>query len=361
METPHPAPPTGSGYALIEQLGIALPAAPMVLTDDLIERLAAYAAAAAPNSLRALRCDFALIAASQAARGKPPLPLSPGDLYWLIDERAAAGRAKSSIDRLVASAVRLHRLFDLPDPINDTVRWALKAMRKADRREPRQALGLRLKGDVVDWRHDATAPVSLLALLRSIPDDLAGLRDRALLSCGYDAGLRRSELVAARLGDLTRLASGEGSLLLPRSKTDQEGDGAGVWLSLRSMDALRRWCDAAAINDGYLFRSLSRRVSAAGHLSPGAVAKVLKRRLAALLGEHIAQRVIEPGEAAALVAAVSGHSLRVGCDQDLIAAGVDIGAIMHGLRWKSPKQPLAYARHLAPATSQLAAALRAIG
>lgn len=357
----------------IEQPTIAMPGHPLIvalrcaltpggnLPAALSERLSAFVAAAAPNSLRALRCDLALIAASQAGRWKPPLPLSPSDLYWLIDEQAAAGKAKSSIDRLVASAVRLHRLFDLPDPINDMVRWALKAMRKADQREPRQALGLRLKGNVSDWRSDAAAPLSLLALLRSIPDDLPGLRDRALLSCGYDAGLRRSELVVAQHGHLTRLANGEGSLFLPRSKTDQEGDGARVWLSLRSMDHLHCWADAAAIGDGYIFRSLSRRVGAAGHLSAGAVAKILKRRLAALLDDHVARSVIDSREAAALVAAVSGHSLRVGCDQDLIAAGVDIGAIMHGLRWKSPKQPLAYARHLAPATSQLAAALRPIG
>jgi hypothetical protein len=41
METLHPAQPTGSGQTLIEQLGIALPAAPIVLTDGLSERLAA--------------------------------------------------------------------------------------------------------------------------------------------------------------------------------------------------------------------------------------------------------------------------------------------------------------------------------
>lgn len=360
METVEQPASVMARHPLIAALECALAPA-RTLSAELSERLAAYVAAAAPNSLRALRCDFALIAASQAARWKLPLPLSPSDLYWLIDEQATAGKAKSSIDRLVASAVRLHRLFDLPDPMNDTVRWALKAMRKADQREPRQALGLRLKGDVSDWRREPAAPVSLLALLQSIPDDLAGLRDRALLSCGYDAGLRRSELVMARHRDVTRLANGEGSLFLPRSKTDQEGDGARVWLSVRSMEYLRRWCDAAAIGDGYIFRSLSRRVSATGHLSAGTVAKILKRRLAVLLDRHVAHSDIDECEAAALIAAVSGHSLRVGCDQDLIAAGVDIGAIMHGLRWKSPKQPLAYARHLAPASSQLAAALRPIG
>jgi hypothetical protein len=70
--------------------------------------------------------------------------------------------------------------------------------------------------------------------------------------------------------------------------------------------------------------------------------------------------VLPMEEAESIVAATSAHSLRVGCDQDLFAADVDIGAIMQGLRWTNPKQPLAYARHLAPASSKLAAVMRKI-
>src|SRR3546814_2814218 len=55
-----------------------------------------------------------------------------------------------------------------------------------------------------------------------------------------------------------------------------------------------------------------------------------------------------------IVSATSAHPLRVGCDQDLFAAGVDIGAIMQGLRWTSPKQPLRSEEH----TSELQSLMR---
>ena len=286
------------------------------------------------------------------------MPLTPAACFLLVDERARGGSAKASIDRLVASAVRLHQLAGLPSPIDDTVRWKLKEIRKADTRVRRQARGLRIKGEVADVHADEPQPLSLLALLESIPADPRGLRDRALLSCAYDAGLRRSEVVRARVEDFEPLPSGEASLFLPRSKTDQEGEGARVWMSARTMRHVAAWQEAAELVSGYPFRPLSYRVSAAGHLSDGAVAKILKQRLGEHLAPMVARGDLSQAEANEIVKATSAHSLRVGCDQDLFAAGVDIGAIMQDLRWSSPRQPLAYARQLSPASSKLAAVMR---
>src|SRR3546814_9454468 len=71
------------------------------------------------------------------------------------------------------------------------------------------------------------SPVSLIGLLASLPNDAAGLRDRAMISTGYDAGLRRSELVRIDLKHIERLPTGEAALFVPRSKTDQEGEEIG--------------------------------------------------------------------------------------------------------------------------------------
>jgi integrase len=333
---------------------------PEVPSEAVHRTIAAFAGAASPNTLRALRSDLKHIDAFQRVRGLPALPLTAAACFLLVDERARAGSAKASIDRLVASAVRLHQLAGLPSPIDDTVRWKLKEIRKADTRVRRQARGLRIKGEVADVHADGPQPLSLLALLESIPADPAGLRDRALLSCAYDAGLRRSEVVRARVEDFEPLPSGEASLFLPRSKTDQEGEGARVWMSARTMLHVVAWQDAANLTSGWLFRSLAKRVSTAGHLSEGAVAKILKQRLAQHLAPLVARGELSRSEAAKIVGETSAHSLRVGCDQDLFAAGVDIGAIMQGLRWTSPRQPLAYARHLAPASSKLAAVMRKV-
>ena len=72
----------------------------------------------------------------------------------------------------------------------------------------------------------ATADV-IGAMLRLCPDTLAGQRDRALLALGFAGALRRSELVALGIADLTAAPDGL-RVLIRRSKTDQEGEGAEI-------------------------------------------------------------------------------------------------------------------------------------
>lgn len=328
--------------------------------SDIHLRIVTWSRAAAPNTLKAIAADLKIVEAYQASRYRPTLPVAPIDLYYLIEDRATRGAAKSSIDRLVASMVRLHKLLELPSPVDENLRWKQKGIRKHDNRSKAQALGLRLKGDVADIHQDDAEPVSLIGLLSSLPDTPAGIRDRALISTGYDAGLRRSELVRIDMKHIERLPTGEASLFLPRSKTDQEGEGARAWLSARSVQYLDQWIALAELTEGFVFRSLAYRVGAAGHLAEGAVSKIIKNRLRRYLTALADKGLLPHIKINEIVEATSAHSLRVGCDQDLFAAGVDIGAIMQGLRWTSPKQPLAYARHLAPATSKLAATMRGI-
>lgn len=327
---------------------------------EVLRRLVSWSRAAAPNTLRAIASDLKVIEAYQSERNQPTLPISPIDFYILIDERARKGIKKSSIERLVASMVRLHSLLELPSPADENLRWKLKEIRKSDTRTRSQALGLRLKGEVADIHNDKASPVSLLALITSIPEDARGLRDRALISAAYDAGLRRSEVVRIKVKHLEIMPTGEASLFIPRSKIDQEGEGARAWLSARTVHHLQAWLEFVDLVEGYVFQPLSYRVSASGHISEGAVSKILKERLKGFLDELVNAGKIEPQKAADIVRRTSSHSLRVGCDQDLFAAGVDLGAIMQGLRWTNPKQPLAYARHLAPATSKLAAIMRKV-
>lgn len=150
------------------------------------------------------------------------------------------------------------------------------------------------------------------------------------------------------------------SLFIPRSKTDQAGEGAHAWLSSRAVEALDAWLKLAEITESYVFRSLSYRVGLSQHTTEGTVSRILKERAGADLDRLAETDQIPKEQRDQLADAISGHSLRVGCDQDLFAAGVNIGAIMQGLRWTNPKPPLAYARHLAPATSKLAAKMRQV-
>src|SRR3546814_18934395 len=75
------------------------------------------------------------------------------------------------------------------------VRAALKAVRRRRGALQRQAAPLRL-GKALDSH--VTKGFTLAALLDACGGDLQGLRDAALLSLGYDAGLRVRELKTGR-------------------------------------------------------------------------------------------------------------------------------------------------------------------
>src|SRR3546814_10948656 len=75
--------------------------------------------------------------------------------------------------------VRLHKLLELPSPVDENLRWKQKEIRKLYSRQKGQALGLRLKGDVANIHDDPAADVSLISLLKSLPNTTAGIRARS--------------------------------------------------------------------------------------------------------------------------------------------------------------------------------------
>lgn len=69
-------------------------------------------------------------------------------------------------------------------------------------------------------------------------EKLTALRDRALLRVAHDTPARASELVSLRWDDLSVDAEGDGTILIRRSKTDQEGEGRVRWLDRATVAAL---------------------------------------------------------------------------------------------------------------------------
>jgi len=61
-------------------------------------------------------------------------------------------------------------------------------------------------------------------MLATCRTDIRGVRDRALSAFGFASAMRRSELVALRVEDLTEVPDGY-RVLIRRSKTDQTGRG----------------------------------------------------------------------------------------------------------------------------------------
>ncbi len=292
-------------------------------------------------------------------------------LRWLEQRR----RAKpATLARRIASIARIHRIlgFGEKEPLPTQagmVRDTLKGIRRSRREKQSQAAPLRL-GDAM--REGQTAPEGLTvrALLAACGSDVVGLRDAALVSLAYDAGLRVSELVAICVEDLRQVADGSGRLEIAFSKTDQEGEGALAWLSADTMQRLSAWLLNAQIEQGPVFRRINVLTTALeetgqqlmrhyignnGLTRQGVVAILRRRALQAIDLGHVE---IAPGEESAAIRALSAHSFRVGLTQDLFAAGEDGAGIALALRWSSPTTALRYARELAVENN---AAARALG
>jgi len=327
--------------------------APVVIDEALID---AARRAMSVNSWRALRADLRIFGAWAKDRGLPAIPAAPATIASFLRDQAEHGKKAATLSRYATSIARIHGLAQLNDPTKaELVRLELKAQRRALGIRQRQAKGLRFKGEVADPLVCA-GPVGVCveAMLAAAPDDLQGLRDRALLSLAFDTGLRRSEIVAVRWSHIERGSKGTGRLFVPRSKSDQEGAGAYAYLSPRTTLALDAWRREASGREGAVFRRMHKSRAGDGRdvwtvgagLSSQSVTLIYRAMLdrAAALGML---GMIDPAEFEHWRNSLTAHSTRVGLTQDLFANGQDLAGIMQALRWKSPAQPARYAQALA--------------
>ena len=156
--------------------------------------------------------------------------------------------------------------------------------------------------------------------------DLAGLRDAAIVAVASDALLRVSEIEALDIGDVN---PAEQTVLVRRSKTDQEGEGAVQFLGEPTVARVRAWLAGAGLTEGPLFRPLFR----SGRLREGRLTERSIRRI-----------IIRRAREAGVEGRISGHSLRVGSAQSLATAGASLVEMQLAGRWQSPVMPGRYAQ-----------------
>lgn len=198
--------------------------------------LEAAVKAMAPATKAAIAADLKCYLA-WCARRRPVVLAVPAEpeclvhyLNWLAKGSDTRRPAKpATLARRIASIARVHRIlgFGEKEPLPTQagmVRDTLKGIRRDKRQRQRQAAPLRLGEEMVEGQ-GAPEGVTVKALLASCGTDIIGLRDAALISLAYDAGLRVSELVAATVADLRQAGDGSGRLDIPYSKTDQLGEG----------------------------------------------------------------------------------------------------------------------------------------
>ncbi|MEO0031289.1 MAG: hypothetical protein RIS94_1047 [Pseudomonadota bacterium] len=356
----------------------------IVVNEPLIS---AYQAASSPHSIRALKSDLEAFDLWCRRHNRISLPATAETVADYLDARAEKGSKPASLGRYKASIAKIHLLLDLKDPTpSSLVKLRLQAIRRRLGTAQKQARPLRFKGPVRNVERDEPRGLNVRALLESCAEDLPGLRDRALLSAGYDTGLRASELVAIEVEHIIEAIDPDARLLsIPRSKGDQEGEGATAYLSPRTVRAIAAWLEAAGIERGAVFRRVNvRRYKAKAAVRGRSIDSIsgretwdlrktlskpaVKARVEYDVGEgalHPAsigpiyramiQRAFDVGaladlttdDLARLLKGISAHSTRVGLNQDLFTSGEDLAGIMDALRWKSPRMPLAYNRNLA--------------
>ena len=163
----------------------------------------------------------------------------------------------------------------------------------------------------------------LESFLESEPGTPWGLRNRAMLSLGYELMTRRSELIALRNQDLTEREDETLRVLIRRSKADPFGSGRIAFTSQRTADLLKEWLAYRGPDIEWLFCPIYQRKAIDRCLETTTIRRVIK---------DAAQRC---GLRADQVASFSGHSMRVGAAQDLLKRGFDTAAIMRAGGWKS--------------------------
>lgn len=208
-----------------------------------------------PASVKALMVDLACYARFTAQQGGIGSPANEARLIAYIDYCEARRFKPATVSRRLSSLAVVHHLLGVPSLVGSSVvRDALRGHRRRAGAQQHQAGALRFGQGIGP---EAIKGFTLSVLLEACDGDVVGLRDAAMLSLGYDAGLRVSELTAITVEQLEAQEDGSGLLALPRSKTDQEGKGALVWLSSDSMRRVTLWREAAAIRAGVLFRRLA--------------------------------------------------------------------------------------------------------
>ena len=273
----------------------------------------------APNTLRAYYADARSFVDWCNERNVEPFPLTSETLCDYI-EWLQLNSAYSSIRRRISSLRRVNKLLGLEDQTQtEDVYLTIRRLKRSKCMEQRQAVGI---------NHDI-----LIKMIAAQPDTLAGARNRALLSLGYDFLARRSELVAIRTDDLKFTLDGALKGMIRKSKTDQYGKGRLVFGSERSAKLIRKWLRLKPKEIQPVLCAINHERCEDRAICDRNVNVIIKRSVVKV------KRCERPSNLE-----VSGHSLRVGAAQDLLIKGYDLAAIMRAGGWSDPSTVSRYLR-----------------
>ena len=286
--------------------------------------VAAVRASRADSTRRVYDCYTRQWADWCAGRGISAQSAGPVEVSAWLQAMHGAGASPATVRTARAALSHHHRtlvmllaaagsggaeISSVPDPAASELVAATVAGISRTRTRPRgQAAAL-----------GAQAIADVLADLRRDASHLAR-RDAALLSV-----LRWGEAAALRWDDLTIEDDGSGRLTVRRSKTDQTGEGAVLYLPDRTVRLI-------SILAGHRPGPRAARRDAQPDVGP--TTPPLHR------GPDRPRRADHAGHPG-----MTAHSLRVGMAQDLATAGAGLVELQTAGRWASPRMPAHYTRN----------------
>ena len=224
-------------------------------------------------------------------------PAEPETVRRYVGHLDRHGKSVSTITVAVAAIRQMHEAAGHQSPTSHVlVRNVMRGLRRRPRPPQRQATPL--TADDLDTLRRAGTDARTLALIGVM----------------RDAMLRRSEVVALQWDDLEVSPSGDGSVLVRRSKTDQEGRGAHAYIGHAAMRDLLAWKDQASADP----------------------------RIFPVTDAHVCRLIKDACRAAGLEGDYSGHSPRVGTAVDLARAGMPDYAVQQAGRWSSAQMVARY-------------------
>jgi site-specific recombinase XerD len=257
-----------------------------LLRETIVKIEGAYA----PATIRAYRADFNDFIHFCHDRDANALPAQPILVVQYICKLTVSGRSSASIRRALCGLSAIHKLNRFEDPTKD----------------PDVALEMRRMHRKLGLSSCQAASINVNALeklLLATDTSIRGIRDQALLLVAYDTLCRRSELVSLQVKDVKiNIKNGieTSSILLRKSKTDQDSTGKWLHLTPRAHEALMVWMKHLPEDQEILFCGLNRSLDLSPNIGAGQINRIYKR---------IARKA---GLSESEIKGISGHSMRVG-------------------------------------------------
>lgn len=286
------------------------------LNINLKETIQKIEGAYAPATIRAYKADFENFIEYCSYHNLSFNPTDPLSVANYIDNLSKTGISSAYIRRIIASISTINKFNYLSDPTNHPeVKLAMRKMHRKLGRFAHQASGINKK--------------LLEELINSTGDSLIDKRDRVLVLIAYETLCRRSELISLRTEDV-KSNPNQNSILLRKSKTDQDAQGKWLHISSSTYQHLINWLDETGIESGYIFRGVKKGNKLTNQLTAGQVSRIIKKLCLKADLDHDQ------------VKDISGHSLRIGAAQDLMISGASLPVIMARGRWSKTDTVMRY-------------------